>query len=63
MPRIILECDDLDAAAIHEAITGYQRRHNAAWGETIVPEGTSSTAAAIVAEICRGWEEHQERIK
>ena len=48
--RFILECDELDAKAIHEAIARRQRRR-------IMPDGDGNMAGRVIAEICRGWME------
>lgn len=48
--KIELRCDDLDYAAIQQAIAFRQAM-------ACLPDGTSDTAAAVLAEICRGWME------
>lgn len=58
LPRgsdVVLILDNADLRAVSDAI---ERRK--AWqlnGKTIMPDGTSSETAALIAEICRGWME------
>lgn len=56
--RIILECDELDAKAIHAAI---------AWRQSIriLPDGGGNLAGRVIAEICRCCEEclSNERVR
>ena len=48
--EIVLVCDDLDYAAIQNAIARRQ-------SSRIMPDNGSNVAGAVIAEICRGWEE------
>lgn len=57
--KLTFEVDELDAKAINEAIVEYQRESHAAFGEVIVAEGDSSQGGAILAEICRSWQEYR----
>lgn len=50
MKTMTLECDELDYAAIQQAVAQRQR-----WG--ILPDGEGDMAGRVLAEICRGWME------
>lgn len=54
--RIVLECDDLDYEAIQRAMARRQAMR-------VFPEHGSNVAGAVIAEICRGWDEIIEDIK
>ena len=61
--RLVLELDELDYAKIQHCISTMQRERRSPEG-TILPdpiggEGESNLAGAILAEICRGWEEYR----
>lgn len=49
MRVMTMTLDELDYAAVQQAISVYQR------GRCIPPEGSSDLAGAWVAEICRSW--------
>ena len=55
--QFILECDELDAKAIHEAIARHQRRSHMCGGGSTMPDGEGNMAGRVIAEICRGWME------
>lgn len=55
--QFILECDELDAKAIHEAIARHQRRSHMFGGGSTMPDGEGNMAGRVIAEICRGWME------
>lgn len=58
---LAMQVDELDAAAIHEAVAKRQ-----AWrinNECILPEGNSDLRGACLAEICRDWLEYKERVR
>lgn len=50
MKTITLELDDLDYAAVQEAIATRQLYR-------VLPDGEGNLAGRVVAEICRGWME------
>jgi hypothetical protein len=54
--RMVLELDYLDFVAIQRAIARRQRWRDEEGG-AIMPPTESNTAGAVLAEICRGWEE------
>jgi len=56
---LTLELDDLDAAAVNEAIAKRQRFRDESG--CILPDTESNTAGVLIAEICRGWMEYRER--
>jgi hypothetical protein len=53
--RLTLSLDEDDARAVHEAIARYQQRSRWPEGGTLLPDGESDQAGAVLAEICRGW--------
>lgn len=57
---ITLTLDEDDERTIQAAIAEYQRRHHAAFGETILPEGESCMAGAIIAELVRDLNEYRD---
>lgn len=58
MPRITFPCDDLDATAIHYAVSLHQQSARVD-GVHSLPEHDGDTIGAVLAEICRGWCERQ----
>lgn len=53
--RIVLECDELDAKWIHEAIAKCQLQANSFGEYSILPDGEGNMAGRVIAEICRDW--------
>lgn len=51
--KITLLLDELDYAAVQAAMA--KRQLFRADGKCILPDGTSNTAGALIAEVCRGW--------
>lgn len=54
--QIVLSLDELDYDAIQKAIARRQLFR-------VMPDGTSNTAGAVLAEICRGWLEFMDLSK
>lgn len=52
---VVLELDEDDARALHEAIAKFQNMRID--GECIIPDGEGNLRGRLVAEICRGWME------
>ncbi len=63
--QIILECDDLDYDAIQKEIALRQARSRAIApnSPTILPDGDSNLAGAIVAEMCRDLNDYRDLMR
>ncbi len=59
MRKILLELDEADAETVDGYIADYQARNQAADGGTIVPDGDSNLAGAIMAECVRDLLEYR----
>ncbi len=55
--RIELLCDDMDFDFIQRTFARKQAAHHRAFGETILPDGESNFAGAMVAELLRELDE------
>lgn len=61
MPKMILELDDLDYATIQKEIAYRQARSRRHYPEspTLVPDGESCLAGALLAEVIRDLNEYR----
>jgi hypothetical protein len=58
---IELELDEEDYDAVQDAIALYQSLARVPGYPTILPDGDSNLAGAILAQICRGWADYWEK--
>lgn len=61
--KITIDLDDDDYRDFNAAIATYQRRNHVAGRGTILPEGESCAAGAIIGEICRDWLEARGELR
>lgn len=61
MPTLNIELDQLDYDCIVATVARYQVTHRWDDGQLMLPEGESSVAGAVLAEICRDYEEYREQ--